>query len=252
MDRSMSEPTPEEILAEAQRRRAQRATRRPSAADRLLLWFVRHWLAIVNLGALLYVGVPFLAPVLMHAGAEPPARAIYALYRPLCHQLPFRSWYLFGEQPAYTYDQLRQMVGEEALVPHGYVGDPELGYKVALCQRDVAIYGTILLAGLAFGLSRRRWRPLPLWAYLAFGVVPIAVDGGAQILSYIVLTLFPTLPLPPLESTPLRRTATGFLFGLSTVWLAYPRLQETAEEVRAALEGKGRAADRLTGGRFSL
>ena len=34
---------------------------------------------------------------------------------------------------------------------YGFVGSPELGYKVAFCERDVAIYLAVLLAGLAYG-----------------------------------------------------------------------------------------------------
>ncbi len=69
--------------------------------NRGLLFFARHWLAAFNLAVLVYVGLPFLAPTLMHAGYETQARWIYTVYSPLCHQLAFRSWFLFGEQPAY-------------------------------------------------------------------------------------------------------------------------------------------------------
>ncbi|HHS98178.1 MAG TPA: DUF2085 domain-containing protein [Chloroflexi bacterium] len=227
------QPSVEEILEEVERRRAARRAPRPlSATDRLVLWMAHHWLALFNLAAFLYVGLPFLAPVLMRTGAEGPAQVIYAMYRPLCHQLPYRSWYLFGEQAAYTYDELARRVGEDELVPHGLIGNPQIGYKVAICQRDTAIYGSILLAGLAYGLSRRRWPPLPFWAYILFGVVPIGLDGGIQLLSYILDFFIPGFPLGPLESTPLRRTITGLLFGVASVWLTYPRLDEVASEIR--------------------
>jgi len=246
MDDPGSEPTVEQILAEVERRRAARpeAERTLSpmerrlvvAADRFIFWLARHWLAIFNLAALLYVGLPFLAPVLMHAGIEGPAQTIYAMYRPLCHQLPYRSWYLFGSQLAYTREQLASLVGIEALVPHGYIGDATLGFKVALCQRDTAIYGAILLTGLLYGLTRRRLRPLPFWAYLLFGIGPIGLDGGVQLLSYALPLLRPSIAVPPLESTPARRVITGVLFGLTTVWLAYPNIQLATQEVLETLE----------------
>lgn len=240
--RGSGPPTVEEVLAEVERRRAGRAVASPpGAADRLLLWLARHWLALVNLAALLYMGLPFAAPILMRAGLPLPAQIIYAMYRPLCHQLPYRSWYLFGEQLAYTYDQLAANVGEEALVPHGYVGDPELGYKVALCQRDTAIYGSILLAGLAYAMSRR-WSPLPFWAYIVFGVVPIGLDGGLQLVTYLLAYVLPDLAVTPLESSPLRRVITGTLFGVATVWLVYPRLQEVAAEIVEKAGVRQRAA----------
>jgi uncharacterized membrane protein len=248
MDDTPPDATTEEILAEAERRRASRPQQEeaPSlsptqrglvlAADRFIFWLGRHWLALANLGAFLYVGLSFLAPVLMHMGLEASAHAIYALYSPLCHQLPQRSWYLFGARAAYTAAELARQVGAEGLVQHGYIGDAELGYKVALCQRDTAIYGTILLAGLVYGLARRRLRPLSLWAYLLLGVLPIALDGGIQFLSYALPLFFPSLAFQPLESNPLRRAITGALFGLATVWLAYPHAQEAFSDVLTTLE----------------
>ncbi|MBC7227037.1 MAG: DUF2085 domain-containing protein [Thermoflexales bacterium] len=241
-----SEPTVEEILAEVERRRS--ARRAETARDRpawerqtarwaglVGQWFLRHWLAILNLWWFLYVGIPFLAPVLMKANIEGPARLVYLAYQPLCHQLPYRSWYLFGEQPFYSMEELlRRGVAPELLVPHGYIGDSVLGYKVPLCQRDTAIYGTIFLAGVAFALTHRRWRPLPLWAYLLFGVVPVALDGGIQFVSQILVLLFPTAGFVAVESTPLRRVITGALFGLATVWMVYPYVHRATREASGA------------------
>ena len=48
----------------------------------------------------------------------------------------------------YTYGELITLVGPD--LTERYVGDATIGYKVAICQRDVATYGTILLAGLVF------------------------------------------------------------------------------------------------------
>lgn len=242
MDNDAPELTVEEILAEVKRRRAARRAEEESErspweqriarwAERVGQWFVRHWLAVLNLWWFLYVGIPFLAPVLMETGAEGPARFIYLAYQPLCHQLPYRSWYLFGERPFYSMEELLQRgVAPELLVPHGYIGDAVLGYKVPLCQRDTAIYGTIFLAGLAFALTRNRWRPLPLWAYLLLGVVPVVLDGGIQFASQMLTLLFPTAGFVAVESTPLRRVLTGALFGLATVWMVYPYVHRAIGE----------------------
>ncbi len=249
MSNDASEPKVEQILAEVERRRAARQTaaapslspwerRLAQGAERVGRWIVRHWLALFNLLAFLYVGVPFLAPVLVVLGAEGPANLIYLAYRPLCHQIPHRSWFLFGERLFYPMEELLQRgVSPDLLVPHGYSGDPVLGYKVALCQRDTAIYGAIFLAGVTFALSRRRWRPLPLWAYLLFGLLPVALDGGLQFLSVLLATLFPTSGIPLIESTPLRRVVTGALFGWMTVWIVYPYLHRAWKEPEARIQG---------------
>lgn len=210
------------------------------AADRFIFWLSRRWLGVFNTLAFLYVGLPFLAPTLMHLGAERAASFIYTIYRPLCHQLPQRSWFLFGPQIAYRLPELMALAGDEVTgaFSNSFVGNEAVGYKVAICQRDVAIYGAILLFGVLYGLLRRRWdvRPLPWWAYILLGLVPMGLDGGYQLLSYLLPLIFPGLSLEPHETTPLMRLVTGTLFGWATVWLAYPYVQESMADVRASLE----------------
>jgi len=242
-----SEVTTAEVLAEVERRRAEarrsmNETRRPVVilADRSVFWLSKHWLAVFNTLALLYVGLPVLAPVLMHLGAKWPAMVIHALYRPLCHQLPQRSFFLFGPQCTYTLSELVEWLGPNAgitLATAAFVGNETVGYKMAICQRDTAIYGTILLAGLVYGLLRRRWKipSLPLWAYIGFGLAPMLLDGGYQFLSYALPLFWPDSSITPRETTPSLRVITGALFGLATVWLAYPLVQETMGEFRKTL-----------------
>ncbi len=243
--------TTAEVLAEVERRRATTAPamgeqrrRAVMLVDRFVFWLSKHWLAVFNTLALLYVGLPIMAPVLMHLGAEMPATIIHLIYKPLCHQMPHRSWFLFGPQFAYTLEELTAHTGIEPLSTSsetafllrtviGY-GGQALGYKVALCQRDVAIYGTIFLAGLLYALFRRWLRPLPWWGYV-IGLLPMAADGGYQLFSSLIPFLFSDFPIAPYESTPLLRTVTGGLFGLGTIWLAYPYVQETMDEFRETL-----------------
>jgi uncharacterized membrane protein len=222
-----------------------RARTRAVGMTRAVGGFSRHWLAILNTIVFLYVGLPFLAPILMKAGAEGPARLIYTVYSPVCHQLAFRSWFLFGEQAAYprtlagtsliSYGEATGLDENDLAAARALVGDSHLGFKVALCERDVAIYGGILLGGLIFARVRGRVRPLPVWAWLVFGVLPMAIDGGTQLIS-----AFPIAPAgwALRESTPLLRTATGLLFGLLNVWLAYPYLEESMAETRTAVSVK--------------
>ena len=98
---------------------------------------------------------------------------------------------------------------------------------MALCERDVAIYGGILLFGLIFGLTGRRIKPLPWYLWLLIGMVPIAVDGFSQLLSQPPLNFFPYR-----ESTPLLRTITGFLFGFTTAWFGFPIVEESMVDLR--------------------
>ena len=239
-----------EIIAEVERRRApateqragERTSRLVALVNRLVYWLSKHWMFIFNAAAFAYVGLPVVSPVLMRLGAVWPALVINAVYRPLCHQLPQRSWFLFGPQLAYSLPELAEWMRWDEFPSlsalRDFVGNEDLGFKISLCQRDVAIYGMILLAGLVYGLLRRRQsrvRPLKWWVYMLVGVLPMAVEGGYQWLTYVASSFLPNLSIAPHETTPLLRTATGALFGWATVWLAYPYVEETMSEFRETL-----------------
>jgi uncharacterized membrane protein/glutaredoxin len=219
-------------------------------ADRFSHWLARHYMAVFNVFVLIYAGLPFLAPVLMVSGFELPARLIYRLYGAMCHQLAYRSWFLFGEQPFYP----RAAAGVEGVIPFGeasgidefdqwtareFIGNPVMGYKVALCERDVAIYGGILLFGLVYSATGRRLRAIPWYVWILLGILPIAVDGLSQLFSQ---PPFDNLPLFSLlvyrESTPFLRTLTGFLFGCMTAWFGYPMVEESMLDTRKYMDEK--------------
>ncbi len=216
--------------------------------DRAIFSFARHWLLAFNLFLAAYVGVPFLAPVLMHAGLTLPAQVIYAVYSPMCHQLGYRSYFLFGELPNYphavfaTYTGINPDSYDGFIASRAFVGNAQLGYKVALCERDVAIYGTMLLAGMVFGLPavRRRLKPIPWWLWILVGLVPIGLDGFWQLFTnYPYTTMLSFLrALPYHESTPFWRSVTGGLFGLANVLLAFPYFEQSMVEARAELAPK--------------
>jgi uncharacterized membrane protein len=209
-------------------------------ADRVIYWLSRHYLAICNLLVVAYLGLSFLPPVLMKVGAKAPAKLIYTGFSLVCHQLAFRSFYLFGEQLYYPraaagmegVKTLAQATGlsegsdpADLYFARVFVGNEVVGYKIALCQRDVGIYGGILLYGLLFLFTRRRLRSIPWYVWIIVGLLPIAVDGGSQLLSQPPLSF-----LPYRESTPALRVLTGGLFGFFTAWFGYPMVEETAAE----------------------
>lgn len=206
-----------------------RADRLSRAGDRVVLGIARHWLALFNIAVFVYLAVPFLAPLFMQVGATGPARLIYTVYMPACHQLPDRSYFLFGEQVVYTLPELEEanvLPGSGLLTRRSYIGDQQLGWKVALCERDVAIYGAVLLGGLLFGLLRRRARipRLTFKVYLLF-LIPVAVDGLTQLFGLRTSNWW-------------LRTVTGAIFGLATVWLAYPYIEDSMDQVRRGVERK--------------
>ena len=66
-----------------------------AAVDCFVYKFSNRWLVIFNTLVGLYVGIPFLAPVFMVLGLTAPAKVIYTMYSPMCHQMGYRSWFLF-------------------------------------------------------------------------------------------------------------------------------------------------------------
>lgn len=218
-----------------------------SKSDRFSRWFSNHYMVLLNLFTFLYVFLAFLAPILMEIGWQAPAKVIYKVYSPLCHQLAFRSFFIFGEQAVYP----RELANVEGLVTYGqatgfdeydisaarnFLGNDTLGYKLALCQRDIAIYLAILLFGLVFSLTGKRIKPLPWLVWIIVGLGPIGLDGFSQLLSQTGLGIFDWLPLR--ESTPFLRTLTGALFGLATAWFGYPYLEESVQENRREMQLK--------------
>jgi uncharacterized membrane protein len=178
-----------------------------------------HWLALVNLFWALYVGLPLLAPVAMDAGWELPAKVIYFVYRPLCHQRPERSYFVGGPQFEYSVDELAA-AGVDIHPLSRDIGNEAVGWKTAFCQRDVAIYGAILVTGLAYSVLRRwlgNWT-MPFRYYFIF-LVPMGLDGLLQLFGVY-------------ESTWLVRTLTGAFFGVGSVLFAYPYVDEGFRDVR--------------------
>jgi uncharacterized membrane protein len=219
-------------------------------ADRFSYWLSRHYMAVFNTFIVIYLGLPFLAPVLMKVGYDTPAEWIYRVYGGMCHQFAFRSWFLFGEQTAYpratahvagllTYGQVTGLSESDQLAARAFTGNPTLGYKVAICERDIAIYGGILLFGLVYTLSGRRLKSLPWMIWILLGILPIGIDGFMQLLSQPPFNTLPPLnQLPFWESTPFLRTLTGGLFGLTTAWLGYPSVEDAMADTREYMARK--------------
>ncbi len=222
----------------------------------------RHWMVFVLVFLFLYVGLALSAPVLMHTGHTGAADVVYKLYGPLCHQFAFRSWFFFGEQAAYpravsgtswgTFEEyasrdpffdgldLYQWTAALQLRARAFRGNEEMGYKTALCQRDIAIYSAMLIFALFFTRVRRWLRPAPLWLYLILGLMPLGFDGFSQLFSYPPFEFWPVR-----ETLPFFRTLTGALFGMMNGWLAFPYLEESMREMQASAQRKIARAEAL-------
>ena len=153
--------------------------------DRRIYRLTFHWVAWANLALALYVLPAVGAPLLLAGGYERSSALIYALYGPpVCHQLPERSFFFYGSRPTYTADDLAlagAALPADAQQRRLFVGDPTIGYKMAFCQRDLALYGGAIFFGALYALWGRRLKPLN-WKGLLLFLAPLAGDGTAQLL----------------------------------------------------------------------
>jgi len=151
----------------------------------------RHWLFAVNTFLVVFSTLPVLAPIFAAMGLESISNAIFVAYSLTCHQMPSRSYFIFGHQMAY-------------------------------CERNTAIYFSMTLTGLVYARVRERGiRRLPWYWYLVL-ITPMAIDGFTQLFGWR-------------ESTWLLRGITGTLFGVATVWLAFPCLEQSFDQIESEL-----------------
>ncbi|MCG3209722.1 MAG: hypothetical protein FOGNACKC_03349 [Anaerolineae bacterium] len=217
-------------------------------SQRINYWVEHHWLLAFNViwGAI--VTLPVLAPALMAAGLTLPARMVYTMYSFLCHQLPERSWFLFGPQISYTQEQIAAAWGvtvadiSHEMIRRQFIGTPELGWKIAWSDRMVAMYGSILLFGLLYALLRQ-WRIRPKgfsWQWLLLLILPMALDGATHLVNDVLRLSFRDVNqwaiwltggvFPPQfyagdmfgSLNSLLRILTGLLFGFGIVGFLWP------------------------------
>ncbi len=222
--------------------------------NQAVTWSCRRWLPIFTVLLALYIGLPWLAPVFMALGWTGAAETIYRIYSTQCHQLPQRSFFLFGETPMLSLDAVQTLWinSENPLVLRQFIGNADVGWKVAWSDRMVYMYTSLLLFGLVYWPLRHRLKPLPWWGLLLF-LLPMAADGLTHALSDMVGGLgtgfrFSNNWLIPLTGgvfpdtfytgdgfgsfNSWMRLITGILFGLGVVWFAYPRLDEAFGEMK--------------------
>jgi uncharacterized membrane protein len=227
--------------------------------DRLAYFFCRHWLTVVIILLGLYVGLPLLAPVLMQLGWKGAANVIYAIYATQCHQMPQRSFFLFGPKAMYSLAEV-QAVWQHTnnpLILRQFVGNAQMGWKVAWSDRMVSLYGGIWLFAMLWSPLRRRVKPLPWWGFVLLAP-PMVLDGGTHFISdlagigqgfrdsnvWLAALTGNVLPTSFYAGDAFgsfnswMRILTGLLFGLGVVWLACPYLQQAFAEMEYNMEAK--------------
>lgn len=158
-------------------------------ADPMVVLLLRHGLALLLAPLLIFTLLPFAAPLAMHLGLEFWGDLLYRFYSLFCHQLPQRSWFLFGPKLTYTLAEIQQAASASSPWElRAFVGTPEMGWKVAWSDRMISFYTLTPVFGLAYTMLRRLGRrsaPLP-WFVLLLTLLPLAIDGGTHAINDVL------------------------------------------------------------------
>lgn len=207
----------------------------------------RYWMVWFSLLYGIFVGLPFLAPALMNQGVELPARIIYSIYAFLCHQLPERSYFLFGQKLSYSIPEIQQVwqVTSDPMVLRQFIGTPAMGWKVAWSDRMVSMYTSILPLAWIWYPLRRKIRAAH-WTVFIMLAVPMVLDGTTHMVSDLFglhngfrytnewLAALTNNAFPASfylgdawgSFNAWMRLITGGLFGLGVVWFGFPYLDQ--------------------------
>lgn len=144
----------------------------------------RHWIPwLLMMGYSVWVFAPFLAPVFIGIDWLTAARGIYFVYSFFCHQLPERSFFLFGEKAMYSLAET-QAVWEyttDSLGLRQFLGTP-MGWKAAWSDRMVAFYASVWFFMLwRWGVRNRK--TLRVNPKMLIFLLPMALDGASHLLS---------------------------------------------------------------------
>ena len=211
-------------------------------------WLTRHWLEAFLVIYGLWVFTPFLAPVFMEIGWTGPGKAIYFVYLFFCHQLPERSFFLFGEKSMYSLNEI-QAAWQDTINPlilRRFIGNETMGWKIAWSDRMIWFYTSVWLFAALWFPFRRKIKQLAWWGVVLF-LLPLAIDGGTHAFSDLAgigqgfrdtnqwLVILTNNAFPPSfyagdalgSFNSVMRLISGILAGLGLVWFAFPYIFET-------------------------
>ncbi len=224
--------------------------------QKLILILARYWYFPAMMAIVSILALAFLAPAFMSTGQTETGLAIYRFLAPHDHQLPQRSYFLFGQAGGIQTYSLEQIIawGADPNNLRTFVGNPKIGFKMGLNQRMIAIFMALCLGGLIWQLAgqRPKLRPIPFLLM----TLPLLLDGFSHLSSEtigdglrqtndwaVVLTggIFPDTFYQGTTMGSLNwllRTVTGVLFGLGLAWFLFTYLSHRFAAVRLELEPK--------------
>lgn len=194
-----------------------------------------HWYALFMLFVLFFFVGAFFAPALMASGSSDTGQMLYRFYAPHNHQLPERSYFLFGTEAPFATYAIGTLIANGANpdnLPH-FLGNATLGYKTALNHRMIAIFVGVLVSGFIWRL--RPGQPRISLVGLLLTALPLIVDAFSHAMSENGSGFRSGSDLIGSLNWWLR-ALTGLLFGWGLVWYFLPRFADYFARVRARLQ----------------
>jgi uncharacterized membrane protein len=211
-------------------------------------WVGEHWFATFLIIYGTWVFAPFLAPVFMNIGWTGAGKAIYFIYSFFCHQLPERSFFLFGQKSMYSLPEI-QAAWQNTINPmvlRQFTGNEIMGWKIAWSDRMISFYTSVWLFAVVWYPFRRKIKLLPWWGF-ALLLLPIVLDGGTHTVSDLAgigqgfrdtnawLAVLTNYAFPATfyagdalgSFNSLMRLMTGLLAGSGIGWLLFPYVFQT-------------------------
>jgi len=184
----------------------------------------------------------------MHIGWTGAGKAIYFIYSFFCHQLPERSFFLFGEKAMYSLDEI-QAAWQNTMEPfilRKFIGSEVMGWKIAWSDRMISFYNSVWLFAVLWSRFRHKLRPLR-WPAFVLLLLPLIIDGSTHAISdfaglgqgfrdtnqWLASLTNSSLPANFYAGDALgsfnsfMRFITGLFAGLSIVWFVFPYLEDS-------------------------
>jgi uncharacterized membrane protein len=221
---------------------------RPKPAISIGDWLSNHWYQIFLVVYGVWVFTPFLAPLFMRIGWDGPGKAIYFIYSLFCHQLPQRSYFLFGQKTMYSLSEI-QAAWQNTINPmilRQFIGNESMGWKVAWSDRMISFYTSIWVFAALWYPWRRKIKLLSWWGFFLL-LLPMILDGGTHMVSdfygigqgfrdanlWLATLTNNSMPATFYAGDMLgsfnsgMRIFSGLLAGLGVIWLIFPYFFQT-------------------------
>lgn len=172
---------------------------------------------IVGINAMIFVPI-----ALYKAGFTGLSSITYNILGFVCHQMPQRSFFLFGPKVMYSQAELLKNLQWSQMfttdIRARFTCSDVYGCKFGVCARCTGMYSGMLIGMLSAGVVAKKKVPRVVLGAL---MLPMILDGGIQFIAAIV-----TPKNPFYESNNLLRLITGLVFGFGFGAFSFGILQE--------------------------